>query len=213
MKIKLSIFITITTFILLSCKDSILKTETTKVSINTATTSEDSETLLNELVTQIDSVQNEEPLSLHEQEDCIFDQVTQTDDFLKGIKELETYIWDAETKTAEIVLNDHWSLTIKRGGCDHFEMSANFIYDRILNIEEENDKQQIFDSIIWITSLLEDFDGEDIKRVIEEDKVYVTKRDEYNYHANFMDEKLYELYYFDFNNKDRTTFKIGYYYN
>ena len=212
MKIKLSIFITITTFILLSCKDSILKTETTKVSIDTLT-SEDSETLLNELIIQIDSVQNEEPLSIHEQEDCIFDQVTQTDDFLKGIKELETYIWDAETKTAEIVLNDHWSLTIKRGGCDHFEMSANFIYDRILNIEEENDKQQIFDSIIWITSLLEDFDGEDIKRVIEEDKVYVTKRDEYNYHANFMDEKLYELYYFDFNNKDRTTFKIGYYYN
>jgi hypothetical protein len=145
--------------------------------------------------------------------DCTFDQETQTDEFLKGIKDLEVYTWDVETKTAEIVLNDHWGLTIKRGGCDHFEMYASFVYDRILDIEKEGDRKQIFDNIIWITSLLEDFDGEDIKRVIEENEISITKRDEFNYHANFMDEKLYELYYFDFNNKDKTTFKIGYYYN
>ena len=111
------------------------------------------------------------------------------------------------------MLNDHWSLTIKRGGCDHFEMSATFLYYRILDIENEKDKEQIFDSVIWITSLLEDFDGEDIKNAIETDKVIITKRNEYNYHANFMNEKLYELYHFNFNNKNVTTFEIGYYYN
>lgn len=146
-------------------------------------------------------------------QDCVFDQSTQTDEFLKGIKELEDYVWFSEEKKAEIVLNDHWNLTIKRGGCDHFEMSATFLYDRIIDIENEKDKEQIFDSVIWITSLLEDFHAEDIKQVIEENKVTITKRDEFDYHANFMDEKLYELYYFNFNNKNVTTFEIGYYYN
>jgi hypothetical protein len=85
------------------------------------------------------------------------------------------------------------------------------MYDRILDIEK--DKKLIFDNIIWVTSLLEDFDGNDIKRVIDEGKVAITKRDDFNYHANFMDVKLYELYYFNFNNETRTTFDIGYYYN
>ena len=144
-------------------------------------------------------------------EECIFDQATQTDEFLKQIDELEGYVWNPETKTAEIALDDHRLLTIKRGGCNHFEMSASFKYDRILNIEK--DEKQIFDNIIWITSLLKDFDGKDIKRVIEEGKVDITKRDNFNYYANFMDKKLYEHYYFNFNNETTTTFDIGYYYN
>ena len=59
-------------------------------------------------------------------QDCIFDQSIQTDVFLKGIKELEGYTWYDDSKSAEIVLNDHWSLTITRGGCDHFLLSAEF---------------------------------------------------------------------------------------
>jgi hypothetical protein len=193
-----------------SCKGSFEEKKVIKVSIDNVKP-EDSIKLVDDLISELDNVQKEEFQNLKKGEDCIFDQATQTDEFLKGIKEFEGYAWDVETKTAEIVLNDHWSLTIKRGGCDHFEMSASFICDRILDIEK--DKNQIFDNIIWVTSLLKDFDGDDIKRVIEEGEVSITKRDKFNYHANFMDEKLYELYYFDFNNKDRTTFKIGYYYN
>ncbi|WP_339624621.1 hypothetical protein [uncultured Winogradskyella sp.] len=82
-------------------------------------------------------------------EECIFDQATQTDEFLKEIDELEGYVWNTETKTAEITLYDHWFLTIRR--------------------------------------------------------------DDFNYHANLIDKKLYEYYYF--NNKTTTTFDIGYYYN
>jgi hypothetical protein len=192
----------------------LIEKEATKISIDSVNT-EDSKELVDDLLTQIGSLKTENVLIQDsikvEQQTCFFDQSTQTDDFLKGIKEFEGYVWHSDTKTAEIVLNDHWSLTIKRGGCDHFEMSASFMYDRILDIEK--DKKQIFDSVIWITSLLEDFDGKDIKRVIDEGKVSITKRDEFNYHANLMDEKLYELYYFNFNNKDITTFNIGYYYN
>ncbi|MFD0837134.1 hypothetical protein ACFQ0I_15250 [Mariniflexile aquimaris] len=146
-------------------------------------------------------------------EDCVFDQETQTDQFLKGIKELENYVWDSDTKTAEIVLNDHWGLTIKRGGCNHFEMSASFIYDRILDLEKEEDKQIIFNQILWISSLLEDFDGNALKDVINKGKVSITKEDNFNFYVNFMDERLYELYFMNFNNEKVTTFAIGYYYD
>lgn len=212
MNIKLSIFIIITNLVLLSCRDSILKTETTKVSID-AVTPKDSKALLEELLTQIDSdsIENKESANQQENEDCIFDQSTQTDEFLKDIKELEGYVWHPDTKMAEIILNKQESLIIKRGGCDVFQFYASFMNEKVLDFEK--DKKQIFDSIIWITSLLEDFDGEDIKRVIEEGKISITKRDEFNYHANFMDKKLYEQYYFNFNNKDITTFEIGYYYD
>lgn len=210
MNIKLSIFIIITNLVLLSCRDSILKTETTKVSTD-AVTPKDSKALLEELLTQIDSIENKESTNQQENEDCIFDQSTQTDEFLKDIKELEGYVWHPDTKMAEIILNKQESLIIKRGGCDVFQFYASFMNEKVLDFEK--DKKQIFDSIIWITSLLEDFDGEDIKRVIEEGKISITKRDEFNYHANFMDKKLYEQYYFNFNNKDITTFEIGYYYD
>ncbi len=210
MNIKLSIFIIITNLFLLSCRDSILKTETTKVSID-AITSKDSKAHLEELLTQIDSIENKESTSQQENEDCIFDQSTQTDEFLKDIKELEGYVWHPDTKMAEIILNNQESLILKRGGCDVFQFYASFMNEKVLDFEK--DKKQIFDSIIWITSLLEDFDGEDIKRVIEEGKISITKHDEFNYHANFMDKKLYEQYYFNFNNKDITTFEIGYYYD
>ncbi|MHA7843965.1 MAG: hypothetical protein ACX93I_11640 [Winogradskyella sp.] len=207
---KISILMIGTSLVLLGCKDSISKTETTKISIDTVA-SEDSEAHLEELLTQIDSIENKESTNQQENEDCIFDQSTQTDEFLKDIKELEGYVWHPDTKLAEIILNKQESLIIKRGGCDVFQFYASFMNEKVLDFEK--DKKQIFDSIIWITSLLEDFDGEDIKRVIEEGKISITKSDEFNYYANFMDKKLYEQYYFNFNNKDITTFEIGYYYD
>lgn len=146
-----------------------------------------------------------------ETQDCIFDQTTQTDYFLKNIKELEGYVWNEDSKRADIILNDHWNLSITRGGCDSFQFSAHFFYERILDLEK--DKVQIFDQIIWITSLLKDFKGKKIEKAIKENKVSITKEDEFNYYANFIDSELYELYYFNFNNKDVTTFEIGYYYD
>ena len=143
-------------------------------------------------------------------QDCIFDQSIQTDVFLKGIKELEGYTWDDDSKSAEIVLNDHWSLTITRGGCDHFLLSAEFFYDR--NLEFEDNKKVIFEKIIWITSLLkEEFEFESIKSCIEEDKLTFTETDN-GFFGNFMDSKIYEMYTFDYRKeKETTVFGISYY--
>lgn len=148
-------------------------------------------------------------LEKSEEEDCIFDQATQTDDFLKGIKELEGYDWDSKRKRAELFLNDHWVLSITRGGCDHFELSAEFLYERKLDFEK--DKKQIFDNIIWITSLIEEYEGDVIKEVISKEKITITKEDEFNYFVNFMDERIYESYLMSFNNEKATTFSISYY--
>jgi hypothetical protein len=129
------------------------------------------------------------------EEDCIFDQTTQSDEFLKGIKELENYRWDSKTKTAEIVLNDHWGLSLHRGGCNHFSVIADFIYDKSIDFEENQD--MIFDNIIWISNLLDDFDGEIIKEAIDNAKVKIEIEDNKR-HIYFMDERIYESYYMSF---------------
>ena len=143
---------------------------------------------------------------------CIFDQSTQTDDFLKGIKELEGYIWNDESKSAEIVLNDHWFLTITRGGCDHFLLSAEFFYDR--NLEFEDNKAAVLEKIIWITSLLnEEFEFETIKKCIDEGRMTFTETDS-GFYGNFTDSKIDEMYTFDYRKeKERTVFGISYYLN
>lgn len=143
-------------------------------------------------------------------QDCIFDQETQTDYFLKGIKELENYTWDNETKTAEIVLNDHWNLTLKRGGCDHFEMSAEFMVDRELDFEK--DEKLIFDKISWISSLLnKEFDYEIIQECIEKQKLDINIEDNKR-HIHFMDERIYESYYMLFYlSENGSNFFIRYY--
>lgn len=143
-------------------------------------------------------------------EDCIFDQSTQTDDFLKGIKELEGYVWFEEDKIAELVLNDHWSLSIKRGGCDHFELSAAFFYERILDFEEN--KKDILDKIVWVTSLLnEEFESNEIKKSIEENKMTFTEVKN-GFYGNFLNSKIYEMYTFYFTNGEQNTnFGISFY--
>lgn len=137
------------------------------------------------------------------EEECIFDQSSQTDDFLKGIKELEGYVWFDEKKKAELVLNDHWSLSIKRGGCDHFELSVEFLYDRVLDFEEN--KKEILGKIIWITTILNDeFESEKIKKVIDENRMTFTKDENFIF-GHFMDSEIYEMYTFRFQIEKRST--------
>ena len=148
--------------------------------------------------------------NLDDEQDCIFDQSTQTDFFLKDIKELENYTWDQETKTAEIVLNHHWSLNIICGGCDEFEFSAEFIHDRVLSFEDN--KEEIFDRIIWIINLLEDFDEVDtIEGLIKNEHYTLTLESENALYVNFMNYKVYESYFMDFSTQDGITkFSISY---
>ena len=143
--------------------------------------------------------------------ECIFDQSTQTDEFLKDIKELADYSWDQETRTAEIVLNDHWGLTIKRGGCDHFSFEAEFIHDRAINFEEN--KEFVFDKIKWLSNLLDDLDGEVLTECIQENKLTIEVEDNKR-HIHFMDVRVYELYYMLFYTLDDSShFSISYYIN
>ncbi len=145
-------------------------------------------------------------------EDCIFDQSTQTSDFLEGIQELEGYVWDAESKTAHFPELGGWELAITRGGCDHYELSATFIRNEVLEFSKEKDF--VFEKIIWITSLLDEFQGGVIKEVIEGNKVSITKENENYYYGNFMDERVYENFYMDYKlANDRTEFSINYWLN
>lgn len=137
-------------------------------------------------------------------EDCIFDQATQTDEFLKDIEELDGYVWNQETKTAEIVLNNHWNLILKRGGCDHFEISATFIHDGELSFEK--DRSIINKNIIWIVGLLQDFnDSRTIKDAIENNRISITYEGKNQLYINFMDFKVYESYFMYFESEYNST--------
>ncbi|MEN3324893.1 hypothetical protein VP395_14230 [Mariniflexile soesokkakense] len=91
------------------------------------------------------------------EEDCVFDQETQTDGFLKGIKELENYVWDSESKTASIQISDNEILKIYRGGCTHFVLSATYEIKN-LNLSFPKDKEFVFSKVLWVSELLKEFD-------------------------------------------------------
>jgi hypothetical protein len=143
---------------------------------------------------------------------CLFDQSTQTDKFLKGIKEFENYIWNQETKTANIVLSENETLEIFRGGCNHFELGVKFIYkNEEFNIEKN--KNFIKNKILWISKLIEEFDYKEINEVIKNNKISIIKENETSYYLNFMSVELYELYSSNIKvNSDGWEFSFGFYY-
>ncbi|MBT8254707.1 MAG: hypothetical protein KJN68_12105 [Bacteroidia bacterium] len=141
---------------------------------------------------------------------CKYDMSEQTDDFLSGIEELNGYEWDDKEKSAALVLNDHWGLTLRRGGCDYFELSATFYYDRNLNLEES--KNMVFDQVKWITGLLNEFNSELIEKALDSGYVAIQQVSEGDYFINFLDERLSDDYFFRFQTwEDATNFKIGQY--
>lgn len=146
--------------------------------------------------------------TLNNNQDCIFDQTTQNDEFLKGVEELKDYVWFDDEKKAEIILNDHWGLTIKRGGCDHFELSAEFFYERPLDFK--TNKKLVFDNIIWITNLLDEFDGDIIKDCFDKEKYSITEENENKFFINFLDERIYESYVMSYKSDTTTTFVVSY---
>jgi hypothetical protein len=121
-----------------------------------------------------------------EDEDCIFDQTTQTDDFLKGIKEFEGYTWNKETKTASIRLSENEALEIYRGGCAHFGLSISF---KLIgeNVSYPKDKQVVFGKLLWAAKLIKEFDYELIEKDILNENFEI-----YNGHNNTSLELLSE---------------------
>ena len=142
---------------------------------------------------------------------CKFEMELQTDEFLHEIDTLNGYEWDDENKSASLALNDHWGLTLRRGGCDHFELSASFLYDRTLDFE--SNRTMIFDQAKWITGLIPEFDGPMIAKALDSSYFIIQQVIEGQYYINFTDEVLYDYYQFEFQTwEDHTKFKIGRYY-
>lgn len=120
---------------------------------------------------------------------CIFDQSTQTDDFLKGIEELKGYVWDNKTKTATVKLSEEEKIEIYRGGCDVFAMSTTIIYDTKLQFSEEF----VIQAIKRIIELLpNEYEEKLITQYLSTNKLVFIKEGENNYDANFMSQELYE---------------------
>lgn len=126
------------------------------------------------------------------EDDCIFDQATQTDEFLHGISELENYSWDAEQKVATIPLNTSDTLLIRRGGCYHFGVSAEFIlYRRSIDYSKW---ENVFERVLWISKLLEsEFAYEDIKEEIENSKIRI-EEDNVSFQSEYLGDNNYSLY-------------------
>ena len=108
----------------------------------------------------------------NEPSDCIFDQSTQNDAFLKGIAELSNYTWNADKHTATILLSNTDTLYISRGGCYDFGVSAEF---SLMDVNESySDFEKAKEKVLWVTSLLkEDFDHDLLVKAFE-NKAYST---------------------------------------
>ncbi|TPN80979.1 SH3 domain-containing protein [Aquimarina algicola] len=87
-----------------------------------------------------------------QEDDCVFDFNTQTDDFLKEIPEFSNYVWDNKQKKATIKLDDGNTLIVTRGGCNHFSFYGNLLLEKSeLNL---NDESKIFKKALWIAEKL-----------------------------------------------------------
>jgi hypothetical protein len=108
-------------------------------------------------------------------EDCIFDQKTQTDEFIKGINEFNNYTWDSVTNTATILMPNGDTILAFRGGCNHFGISGTIL--------SENDSNSIENQEYWLKQSL----WLSEKIMPESDFLQLTKMVEektYNYQLN-----------------------------
>jgi|GEM_PF-3124304 len=64
------------------------------------------------------------------EDDCVFDRAKQNDSFLKGIPEFKNYVWVDSIKTAFISLESGDKLKVVRGGCQHFSLIGELIYNK-----------------------------------------------------------------------------------
>ena len=145
-----------------------------------------------------------------EDEECIFDRATQTDEFVRSVPELSNYTWNNETKEATITLPNNETLVAQRGGCVHFGISGTLITD---NETDFDDLNYWLNRSLWIAERL--FSANDFQTVKAsiEDKTYSMPMPDGS--------TLYILfphdYYSEFaitlkRNKGRVELYIGYYF-
>ena len=98
-------------------------------------------------------------LIAQQDEECVFDQSTQTDEFIKQKGVFKVYEWDNERKEATIQLENGNILRASRGGCVHFGMSGEL--EILNNMVEINETSYWLESALWIAKNV--FDDADIK--------------------------------------------------
>jgi hypothetical protein len=105
--------------------------------------------------------------------DCPVSQVDQNDHFLNGIEELKKYKWNKTTKQAIVKIPNYKKLIITRGGCIHFIVDAEFYPKQKINIT--NGLDAIFNEVLWIANLLNDFNYKELKKAIGQKDYQVFK--------------------------------------
>ena len=140
------------------------------------------------------------------QKDCLVTITNQTDDFLKNIDELQNYKWNAVTKKATINLTNDEILTITRGGCIHFLVAAEFQLAKSINYEK--DSTYIFDRVLWITKLINDYKYSMLKDAIKSG-AYKTVTNKHITTLVFTNEILKEKFYAITINGKENTFSIS----
>jgi len=119
---------------------------------------------------------NKKIIQTEQENDCIFDESTQTDDFLKNIPEFSNYIWNDELKTATIKLENGDTLIVKKGGCYHYSFYGKLI------LKNSNINFNLNDTIkkkaLWIAKkLFEKSDFEFFEKSINEKNYEIIKND------------------------------------
>lgn len=88
------------------------------------------------------------------EKDCVFDLAQQTDDFLITHAALRNHIWNNDTKTATVYLENGDTIFIERGGCQYF----NFYITQKFRHSEWNIKQtqKIYQHALDLTQMVMD---------------------------------------------------------
>ena len=115
-----------------------------------------------------------------EEEDCVFDLATQTDEFIKDIPEFSNYTWIDSTKSAIITLDNGETLIAERGGCNHFGISGK--WEKKNDTHKGEEIEYWLEQAKWISKrLLPKTDYEMLEKMIDDKK----------YESNFHNGILY----------------------
>jgi len=125
-------------------------------------------------------------------DDCVFDQSTQTEDFMKltGIK---NYSWDAKTRTATKVTENGDTLKLQRGGCDHYTVGV-WKVESIHKTHSHDNGKWISEAIELGEYLKDELDLDKVKKAIQNKKYDLIEMDNGDM-IQFHDQSLVDMNY------------------
>jgi hypothetical protein len=144
------------------------------------------------------------------EDDCVFDLNTQTDDFLKEIPEFSNYVWDNEQKKGTIKLDNGNTLIVTRGGCAHFSFYGNLTLNNSeLNL---NDESKIFKKALWIAEkLFHKSDFEFIQESLKKGNFEIGQSENQKYYDFQIDRYCDMTLVVEKLNNNQISIEIGYY--